>query len=168
MNVSHCKTVLRQLITFCVPWLSSALLPHPLQNWATTPPGCYGSGNRYRLYWCLRAGGASFPCWQVTTIPHLSIVSWGGWVKLPVWYSLDIPQIMPVMSALVFSVMIGLAAAHADESKDDYTKITGLIQITCWNRDKSHWSPVLPIFICPHSVHCLWKYNHQNSFYGIY
>ena len=46
-------------------------------------------------------------------IPHLSIVSEvDGLKELPgVVFQLDIPQIMPVMSALVFSVMIGLAAA---------------------------------------------------------
>ena len=45
-------------------------------------------------------------------IPHLSIVSKEeGLKELPeVVFQLDIPEIMPVMSALVFSVLVGLAA----------------------------------------------------------
>jgi Na+/H+-dicarboxylate symporter len=45
-------------------------------------------------------------------IPHMTIVtSADGLRSLPdVAFQLDIPQIMPVMSALVFSVLIGLAA----------------------------------------------------------
>ena len=46
-------------------------------------------------------------------IPHLSIVTdVDGLKELPeMVFELSIPQIMPVMSALVFSIMIGLAAA---------------------------------------------------------
>ena len=46
-------------------------------------------------------------------IPHLSISSTtDGLKELPnAVFELSIPQIMPVMSALVFSIMIGLAAA---------------------------------------------------------
>ena len=46
-------------------------------------------------------------------IPHLSISSTADGLKeLPAAvFELSIPQIMPVMSALVFSIMIGLAAA---------------------------------------------------------
>lgn len=45
-------------------------------------------------------------------IPHLSIVTEvEGLKELPeVVFQLDIPQIMPVMSALVFSLLLGLAA----------------------------------------------------------
>ena len=46
-------------------------------------------------------------------IPHLSISSTADGLKeLPAAvFELSIPQIMPVMSALVFSIMVGLAAA---------------------------------------------------------
>ena len=46
-------------------------------------------------------------------IPHLSIATdVEGLKQLPeVIFELEIPQIMSVMSALVFSIMIGLAAA---------------------------------------------------------
>ena len=45
-------------------------------------------------------------------VPHLPIAStMEGLKELPgVAFQLDIPQIMPVMSALVFSVLVGLAA----------------------------------------------------------
>ena len=57
-----------------------------------------------------------------TLIPHLSIVTnVEGLKELPeVVFELSIPQIMSVMSALVFSIMVGLAATwnKANSSQD--------------------------------------------------
>ena len=80
-------------------------------------------------------------------IPHLSIVTEvEGLKELPeVVFQLDIPQIMSVMSALVFSVLIGLGAtwikAHTitnilDEFQDIVLEIVKRVVI-----------PVLPVFI---------------------
>ena len=90
----------------------------------------------------------SFHGWQVIgLIPHLSIVSEvDGLKELPgVVFQLDIPQIMPVMSALVFSVMIGLAAAWTKakvitQVLDEFQKI--VLEIVT-----KVVIPVLPIFI---------------------
>ena len=66
------------------------------------------------------ATGAGF-----TILPHLNISPEVDGLKAlpPVVFELSIPQIMPVMSALFFSVMIGLAAAW-NHSK----MITGLLE----------------------------------------
>ena len=58
-------------------------------------------------------GAAFFACASgYILIPHISIVSEvEGLKELPeVVFQLNIPQIMPVMSALVFSMLLGLAA----------------------------------------------------------
>ena len=80
-------------------------------------------------------------------IPHLSIASdVEGLRDLPeVVFQLDIPQIMPVMSALVFSVLLGLAATWTKASVttrflDEFQKI--VLEIV-----KRIVIPLLPIFI---------------------
>ena len=88
-----------------------------------------------------------FHCIRILLIPHLSIHSYtAGLKQLPeVIFELEIPQIMSVMSALVFSVMIGLAAA--------WTKarlITGILdefQKIVLSLVSRIIIPVLPLFI---------------------
>ena len=80
-------------------------------------------------------------------IPHLSIVSEvEGLKELPeVVFRLDIPQIMSVMSALVFSILIGLAATWTKARA-----ITGILdefQGIVLEVVKRIVIPVLPIFI---------------------
>ena len=80
-------------------------------------------------------------------IPHLSIVTdVEGLKQLPeVVFELEIPQIMSVMSALVFSIMIGLAAAW-NKSK----MITGVLeefQAIVLSIVSKVIIPVLPFFI---------------------
>ena len=116
------KYILGQLITFCVPLIIIGFIAPSITKLGNNASRMLGSGNRYRLC-VLRVGGAVFP-WLAGygLIPHLSIVSEvDGLKELPgVVFQLDIPQIMPVMSALVFSV-IDRACGCVDESKSDYT-----------------------------------------------
>ncbi|MFR2647383.1 MAG: cation:dicarboxylate symporter family transporter, partial [Blautia coccoides] len=79
--------------------------------------------------------------------PHLSIQSEvEGLKELPnVVFQLDIPQIMPVMSALVFSIMLGLAAAwtkarYTTAILDEFQKI--VLKIVT-----KFIIPILPFFI---------------------
>ena len=80
-------------------------------------------------------------------IPHLSIVTdVGGLKELPeMVFELSIPQIMPVMSALVFSIMIGLAATW-NKAK----LITGMLeefQKIVLSIVSRILIPILPLFI---------------------
>ena len=82
-----------------------------------------------------------------TLIPHLSIVTNVEGLKElpPVVFELAIPQIMPVMSALVFSVMIGLAATW-NKSR----MITGILdefQTIVLSLVSKVIIPILPLFI---------------------
>ena len=82
-----------------------------------------------------------------TLIPHLSIVTDVEGLKElpPIVFELAIPQIMPVMSALVFSVMIGLAATW-NKAK----LITGVLdefQKIVLSLVSKIIIPILPVFI---------------------
>lgn len=105
------KYILGQLINFCVPLIIIGFIALPSLNSVTVPPVC--------LVWLLLSpmflpiGAALFSVAAgYTLIPHLSIVTnVDGLKELPeVVFELSIPQIMSVMSALVFSIMVGLAA----------------------------------------------------------
>ena len=80
-------------------------------------------------------------------IPHLSIVSEvDGLKELPeIVFQLEIPQIMSVMSALAFSILIGLAATWTKADTvirllDEFQKIVLMIVSKIDN-------PILPVFI---------------------
>ena len=106
------KYILGELITFCVPLIIIGFIAPSitkLGNNASRMLGvaiviAYASS-------VLAALGPMAAGYGI--IPHLSIVSEiDGLRELPeVIFQLDIPQIMPVMSALVLSVMLGLGAA---------------------------------------------------------
>lgn len=105
------KYVLSELINFCVPLIVIGFIAPSitrLGNNASRMLGvaivcAYASSVLAALF----SMGAGYGI-----IPHLSIVSEvEGLKELPeVVFQLEIPQILPVMSALVFSVMVGLAA----------------------------------------------------------
>ena len=81
-------------------------------------------------------------------IPHLAIVTdVEGLRELPpVAFQLNIPQIMPVMSALVFSVLIGLAAVGT-KSKLTCDLLEEFQQIVLAIVTKAI-IPLLPLYIC--------------------
>lgn len=80
-------------------------------------------------------------------IPHLSIVSEvDGLKELPeVVFQLDIPQIMPVMSALVFSVLVGLAATWTKART--ITSVLDEFQKIVLDIVTKIVIPILPVFI---------------------
>lgn len=105
------KYVLGQLITFCVPLIIIGFIA----------PAITSLGNHVSrvltvavlLAYVSSIGAAFFSMVAgYGIIPHLSIASSvDGLRELPeVIFQLDIPQIMPVMSALVLSILLGLAA----------------------------------------------------------
>ena len=106
------KYVLGQIISFCVPLIIIGFIAPSITKMGNN------ASRLLLLAVCIAyvssVGAALFSTAAgYTLIPHLSIVTDVDGLKelLEMVFELSIPQIMPVMSALVFSIMIGLAAA---------------------------------------------------------
>lgn len=140
------KYVLGQLINFCVPLIIIGFIAPSI-----TKLGSHASrmlGVAVGIAYASSLGAALFSAFSgYILIPHLSISSSADHLKtLPdVIFELSIPQIMPVMSALALSIMLGLAAAWTKASLissllDEFQKIVLAIVSRII-------IPVLPLFI---------------------
>ena len=138
--------ILGQLITFCVPLIIIGFIAPSITR--------LGSNASRLLFFAIVIAYTSSLCAALLSmlagyglIPHLSIATdIEGLKELPgVVFQLNIPQIMPVMSALVFSVLIGLAAT--------WTKSTTTINVLQEFQNivlrivSSVIIPVLPVYI---------------------
>lgn len=105
------KYILGQLINFCVPLIIIGFIAPSITKLGNNASRMLGVAIVIAYVSSLGAALFSMAAGYVL-IPHLSIVTnVEGLKALPdVVFELAIPQIMPVMSALVFSVMVGLAA----------------------------------------------------------
>ena len=105
------KYVLGQLITFCVPLIVIGFIAPSITKLGNNASKMLGVAIVIAYVSSIGAALFSMSAGYVI-IPNLSIVSEVEGLKaLPAAvFQLDIPQIMPVMSALVFSVLLGLAA----------------------------------------------------------
>ena len=106
------KYVLGQLITFCVPLIIIAFIAPSITKLGNNASRLLGIA--VVIAYISSIGAAFFSMFAgYGLIPHLNIVTdVEGLRELPAAvFQLDIPQIMPVMSALVFSILIGLAAS---------------------------------------------------------
>ena len=140
------KYILGQIITFCVPLIIIGFIAPSitkLGNSATRMLGvaiviAYVSS----ILAAFMSAGAGF-----AIIPHLNIASEAeGLRSLPeVAFQLDIPQIMPVMSALVFSVLLGLAAVWTKAGT--ITAVLQEFQNIVLDIVKKVIIPILPFFI---------------------
>ena len=140
------KYVLNQLIVFCVPLIIIGFIAPSITKLGNNASRLLGIA--VSIAYVSSIGAAFFACASgYILIPHISIVSEVEGLKaLPeVVFQLNIPQIMPVMSALVFSMLLGLAAtwtkakvitAVLDEFQKIVLEIVTKIVI-----------PLLPIFI---------------------
>lgn len=105
------KYILGQVITFCVPLIVIGFIAPSITKLGNNASKMLGVA--LTLAYVSSIGAAFFSMTAgYVIIPGLSIVSEvDGLKELPAAvFQLDIPQIMPVMSALVFSVLVGLAA----------------------------------------------------------
>ncbi|MEE1085750.1 MAG: dicarboxylate/amino acid:cation symporter [Schaedlerella sp.] len=105
------KYILGQVIMFCVPLIIIGFIAPSITKLGNSASRMLGVA--LVLAYASSIGAALFSMTAgYLLIPHLSIVTdVEGLKSLPdAVFQLDIPQIMSVMSALVFSVMIGLAA----------------------------------------------------------
>lgn len=140
------KYIMNQVIMFCVPLIIIGFIAPSITRLG---------GNASRMLgvavssaYVSSVGAALFSMVAgFLMIPHLSIVSEvEGLKELPgVVFQLDIPQIMPVMSALAFSMLLGLAATWTKA-----TTITGVLeefQQIVLSIVTKIVIPILPIFI---------------------
>lgn len=140
------KYILGQVITFCVPLIIIGFIAPSITKMGNNASKMLGVALSIAY---ISSIGAAFMAMGAGygLIPHLSIQSEvEGLKELPnVVFQLDIPQIMPVMSALVFSIMLGLAAAwtkarYTTAILDEFQKI--VLKIVT-----KFIIPILPFFI---------------------
>ena len=116
------KYIMNQIISFCVPLIVIGFIAPSITKLGNNASKMLGVA--VVIAYVSSVGAALFSMAAgYLIIPHLSIVSEvDGLKELPgVVFQLDIPQIMPVMSALVFSLFVGLAAT--------WTKATAITQL---------------------------------------
>lgn len=150
------KYIMGQVITFCVPLIIIGFIAPSitkLGNSATKMLGvaiviAYASS----VLAAFMSMGAGFGI-----IPHLSISnSVEGLREMPaVAFQLDIPQIMPVMSALVFSVLIGLAAVWT--KAHTISTVLAEFQNIVLDIVKKVIIPLLPFFIATTFLGLAWE-----------
>ena len=108
--VGTVKYILGQLINFCVPLIIIGFIAPSITKLGSNATRLLGVAIVIAYVSSVLAAFMSMGA-GYAIIPHLNIASAAEeGAGLPVPFELAIPQIMPVMSALVFSVLIGLAA----------------------------------------------------------
>ena len=140
------KYILGQLITFCVPLIVIGFIAPSITKLGNNASRILGVAVVCAYVSSILAAFLSMGA-GYGLIPHLSIASdVEGLKELPeVVFQLDIPQIMPVMSALVFSVLVGLAATWTKASAA--TRILDEFQKIVLEVVKRVVIPLLPVFI---------------------
>ena len=140
------KYVLNQLIMFCVPLIVIGFIAPSITKMGSNATRMLGVAIIIAYVSTVLATLMSMVAGYIL-VPHLPIAStMDGLKELPgVAFELNIPQIMPVMSALVFSILIGLAAVWTKaktviEILDEFQNI--VLSIV-----KKVVIPVLPFFI---------------------
>ena len=140
------KNVLGQLIMFCVPLIIIGFIAPSITTLGKNATKLLGiavvlaySSSVLAALFSTAAGYA--------LIPHLAIVSDASVQELPAdIFALQIPQIMPVMSALALSLLIGLAAVWT--KSETFIKLLGEFQNIVLAIVKKVIIPILPLYIC--------------------
>lgn len=140
------KYIINQIIMFCVPLIIIGFIAPSITRLGSNASKMLGVavGSAY----VSSVGAALFSMVAgFLLIPHLSIVSEvEGLKELPdVVFQLDIPQIMPVMSALAFSLLVGLAATWTKAKV--VTSVLEEFQQIVLSIVTKIVIPILPIFI---------------------
>ena len=140
------KYILGELITFCVPLIIIGFIAPSITKLGNNASRMLGVAIVIAYASSVLAALGSMAA-GYGIIPHLSIVSEiDGLKELPeVIFQLDIPQIMPVMSALVLSVMLGLGAAWP--KAETITLVLDEFQKIVLDIVTKIVIPILPVFI---------------------
>lgn len=140
------KYILNQVIVFCVPLIIIGFIAPSITRLGNNASKMLGVA--VTIAYVSSLGAALFSMSAgYGLIPHLSIVAdVEGLKELPdIVFKLDIPQIMSVMSALVFSMLLGIAATWTKakvitEVLEEFQKV--VLEIVT-----RVVIPILPIFI---------------------
>ena len=140
------KYVLGQLITFCVPLIIIGFIAPSITRLGNSATRMLSVAVAIAYVSSVLAAFMSMGA-GYAIIPHLSIVTDPESLRdLPeAAFKLDIPQIMPVMSALVFSVLVGIAAVWTKAST--ITAVLEEFQQIVLKIVENVLIPVLPFFI---------------------
>ena len=150
------KYILGQVITFCVPLIVIGFIAPSITRLGRSATRMLGVA--VLLAYVSSIGAAFFSAGVgYGLIPRLSIVSDPeGLRELPALvFQLDIPQIMPVMSALVFSILLGLAAVWTRSSAT--TTLLEEFQAIVLSVVQRVVIPILPFFIAATFCSLAWE-----------
>ena len=138
--------IMGQLITFCVPLIIIGFIAPSITKLGSNASRLLGVAVVIAYVSSICAAFMSTAAGYVL-IPHLSIdTEVAGLRELPgVVFELNIPQIMPVMSALVLSVLIGLAATWTKSQR--FIGLLAEFQDIVLDIVKKIIIPVLPFYI---------------------
>ena len=150
------KYIMGQLINFCVPLIIIGFIAPSITKLGNSATRMLGVAIAIAYVSSVLAALLSMTA-GFAIIPNLNIAnSAEGLRELPaVAFQLDIPQIMPVMSALVFSVLIGLAAVWT--KADTTIKVLIEFQNIVLDVVKKVVIPVLPFFIAATFMGLAWE-----------
>lgn len=143
--VGTAKYILGQLINFCVPLIIIGFIAPSITKLGSNATRLLAVAIAIAYVSSILAALLSMGA-GYAIIPHLNISTAAAeGAGLPVKFQLDIPQIMPVMSALVLSVLLGLAAVWTrakaiDRALQEFQKI--VLDIV-----SKVIIPILPFFI---------------------
>ncbi len=140
------KYILGQLISFCVPLIIIGFIAPSITKLGSSATKMLSVAIVLAYVSSVLAATMSATA-GFLIIPHLMIASNAeGLRALPdVAFQLDIPQIMPVMSALVFSVLIGIAAVWTKAKT--ITSVLQEFQAIVLKIVERVVIPILPFFI---------------------
>ena len=138
--------IMGQLITFCVPLIIIGFIAPSITKLGANASRLLGVAVVIAYVSSIGAAFISMLA-GYGLIPHLSIdTSVAGLRELPgVVFELNIPQIMPVMSALVLSILLGLAVTWTKSQR--FTELLAEFQNIVLDIVKKVIIPVLPFYI---------------------
>ena len=138
--------IMGQLITFCVPLIIIGFIAPSITKLGANASRLLGVAVVIAYVSSICAAFMSVGA-GYALIPHLSIdTSVAGLRELPeVVFELNIPQIMSVMSALVLSILIGLAATWT--KSQDFINLLAEFQNIVLDIVKKVIIPILPFYI---------------------
>ncbi len=143
--VGTVKYILGQIINFCVPLIIIGFIAPSITKLGSNATRLLGVAIVIAYVSSVLAAFMSMGA-GYAIIPHLSFTAAAEeGASLPVPFELAIPQIMPVMSALVFSVLIGLSAVWTKART--ITAVLEEFQNIVLDIVKRVVIPILPFFI---------------------
>ena len=140
------KNILGQIIMFCVPLIVIGFIAPSITKLGSNASKLLGVAVLIAYVSSVLAAFMSMGA-GYALIPHLSIASDASVKELPAdVFGLTIPQIMPVMSALALSLLLGLAAVWT--KAETMIKLLDEFQKIVLDIVKKVVIPILPFYIC--------------------